>query len=430
MNPLINLLARNGKFGWYNTFRRHVIMSTSSSNAKLVLIGDSIIANFDKCSNIFDKFFLQNVQNVLWRVYNMTLPASVEYVIIHCGTNNLGHNSPLKIAEGLINIACILKKNYKDLHIFVSCLLPRDDEKSVKRSLLYAVNCYLKGLCTNQFHYIDLDSGWTLNNHLNAKLFRSDNLHLNRKVYEKLSKLFISKIESLQITVRRQNLKAQRNYTEAVSFSIVDDQFPPLSSVYRNSSKPVCPINVCKPLLPFNPSKHLCSFNFSEPIRSGSSCKPVRPVDFTNPMCTVDGLRSLCPVNFSKSVRPVDAHKLVRSVNFNKIICPVSSNKPERPVSSSALVYPLNSSNFVLPVGIHPVDSNKSLRPVNSSNLRPVDVHKPIPSVNANKIVRIVNSNKPVNSKNVRPVDTRKPVCPVNSSTPVLPLMFVNLYVL
>ena len=106
-------------------------MSTSSTNVKLVLIGDSIIANFDKCSDIFDNFFLlfrtlnfgnsrDKIQNVLWSVCNMTLPASVEYVIIHCGTNNLGHNSPLKIAERLINIACILKKNYKNLHIFVN----------------------------------------------------------------------------------------------------------------------------------------------------------------------------------------------------------------------------------------------------------------------------------------------------------------------
>ena len=67
----------------------------------------------------------------------MNLPASVEYVIIHCGTNNLGHYSPLNIAEGLINIVCILKKNYKNLHIFDSCLLPGYDEKSVNRSLLY-----------------------------------------------------------------------------------------------------------------------------------------------------------------------------------------------------------------------------------------------------------------------------------------------------
>ena len=60
MDPLINLLVRNGKFGAYNTFRKYVTMSTSSANPKLVLIGDSIIANFDKCSNIFDKEFKSN----------------------------------------------------------------------------------------------------------------------------------------------------------------------------------------------------------------------------------------------------------------------------------------------------------------------------------------------------------------------------------
>ena len=131
----------------------------------------------------------------------MTLAAPVESVIIHCDTNNLGHSSPLKIADGLINIAWILKKSYKNVHIFVSCLLTRDDEKSVKRSLRYAVNCYLKEFCINQLHYIDLDPGWTVNNHLNSAFFYSDDLRLNRKGYEKLSKLLIGKIESLQITL-------------------------------------------------------------------------------------------------------------------------------------------------------------------------------------------------------------------------------------
>ena len=182
MNPL----ARNSKFAWYNTFRKYLTLSMSSTNAKLVLIGDSIIESFDKCNDIFNKFFLSfrtvnfgisgdKIQNVLWCVCNMTLLTSMEYVIIHCGTNNLRHNSPLKIVEGLINIACILKKNCKNLHISVSCLLPRDDEKSVNRSLLYAANSYLKDFCTKEFHYIDL------NNHLKTDLFRNDNLHLNRK---------------------------------------------------------------------------------------------------------------------------------------------------------------------------------------------------------------------------------------------------------
>ena len=324
----------------------------------------------------------------------------------------------------MINIACILKKNYKNLHIFVSCLLPRDDEKSQKRSLLYTVNCYLKEFCTNQFHYIDLHSGWTLNNHLNTELFSSNNLHLNRKGYKRLSKLFIVKIESLQITLRRQNLKTSRNYTEAVSFSIVDDQFPaPLLSVYRNFSKPVCPVNLCKPLPPINPSKHICSFNFNEPICFVNSCKLVHPVDFSNPMCTVDGLRSVCPVNFSKSVCPVDALKAVHSVNFNKIVCTVNSNKPGCPVNSSTLVRPVNSSNFVDPVDICIVDSNKPLHLVNSSKpVCPVDVRKPIHPVNSKKIICTVNSNQPVNSKTVCPVNSSKPVFPGNSSKPVCPI--------
>ena len=67
----------------------------------------------------------------------MTLPASVEYVIIHCGTNDLGHNSPLKIVGGLINTVCMLKKNYKNLRIFISCSLQRNDGKSVNRSLIH-----------------------------------------------------------------------------------------------------------------------------------------------------------------------------------------------------------------------------------------------------------------------------------------------------
>ena len=106
-------------------------MSASSTNAKLVLIWDSVIANFDNSNDILENIFLSfrtlnfgisgnKIQNVVWRVCTMSLPTSVEYIIIYCGNNNLGHNSLLKIAEGLINIACMLKKNYKNLHIFAS----------------------------------------------------------------------------------------------------------------------------------------------------------------------------------------------------------------------------------------------------------------------------------------------------------------------
>ena len=137
MNTLVDPIARNGKIGWYDTFRNHVALCRSSTNTKVILIGDSIIANFDKCADVFHNLFSSyralnfgisgdKIQNVLWRVCNMSLPKSLEYVIVHCGTNNLGHNSPKNIAEGLINIAYTLKKNHQNLQIFISCLLPRD----------------------------------------------------------------------------------------------------------------------------------------------------------------------------------------------------------------------------------------------------------------------------------------------------------------
>lgn len=82
MNRLINPLARHAKFRWCNTFRKHVAMSTSSTNEKLVLILDSVIENVDKCSDIFHNFFLlfptlnfdisrNKIKNVLWRVCNI-----------------------------------------------------------------------------------------------------------------------------------------------------------------------------------------------------------------------------------------------------------------------------------------------------------------------------------------------------------------------
>ena len=65
------------------THLENVTMPTLSTKAKLVLIGDSIIANFDKYNDNFEIFFLSfrtlsfgisgdKIQNVLRHVCNMT----------------------------------------------------------------------------------------------------------------------------------------------------------------------------------------------------------------------------------------------------------------------------------------------------------------------------------------------------------------------
>ena len=89
-----------------------------------MLIGDSIIANFSKFSSIFDKLFSKfhplnfgiggdKIQNVLWRINNMSLPPSLQYIFIHCGTNNIGHYASEVISDGLINLARVIKKSTK-----------------------------------------------------------------------------------------------------------------------------------------------------------------------------------------------------------------------------------------------------------------------------------------------------------------------------
>ena len=209
----------------------------------------------------------------------------------------------------------------------------------------------------------------------------------------------MSKIESFQITLRRQNLKTSRNYTEAVSFSIVDDQFPPLISLYQDFSKPICHVNDCKLLPPVNPSKHICTFNISEPTRFVTSCKP-----------------DLILANLCILLMLLNFYVVLISIKF---LITVNSNNSGRPINSTTLVHPVNFSNVVRPVDIRPVDSNKHLHPVSSSKpVCPVNSSKPVRPIDVCKSARPVSSNESVYHvdvcKSVAPVDVRKPICLVD----------------
>ena len=115
-----------GKRGWYETFKNHAYLAINLLKCRVLLIGESIIANFSKLSSIFDKLFSKfhplnvgiggdKIQNVLWHVNNMYLPPFLQYIFIHCGTNNIGHNDAGVISDGLINLARVIKKRYKDI---------------------------------------------------------------------------------------------------------------------------------------------------------------------------------------------------------------------------------------------------------------------------------------------------------------------------
>ena len=128
----------------------------------------------------------------------MPLPPSLQYIFIHCGTNNIEHNDPEVISDGLINLARIIKKKYRDVKIIISSVLPRDKASSQKRSFVISTNIYLKEACNvNSFSFVELDSEWIVGSSLNMLLFKNDHFHLTKFGYDKLSLLFVSQLNSV-----------------------------------------------------------------------------------------------------------------------------------------------------------------------------------------------------------------------------------------
>ena len=120
--PLIKPSFRDTKPGWYAFHRGHV-NGIIRWQAKVALIGDSLVANLSRYPGVWDHHLKPlnaincgigggRTQHVLWRVDHMYLPASVSVVVIHCGSNNLDFNvyQPNDIANSLVSIGSKLRE--------------------------------------------------------------------------------------------------------------------------------------------------------------------------------------------------------------------------------------------------------------------------------------------------------------------------------
>ena len=83
------------------------------------------------------------VENVLWRAYDLRCFSSLRNVIMLCGTNNLYHDSPEDVANGLIKIASCFKQGNNAI-VFICDILPRDGTSSINRQLIKETNNNLK----------------------------------------------------------------------------------------------------------------------------------------------------------------------------------------------------------------------------------------------------------------------------------------------
>ena len=65
------------------------------------------------------------IQHVLWRIQFGLLPANVDIVIMHAGTNNLCKNKPFEVAEGILQVGYAIKQSLPHSKITLTGLLRR-----------------------------------------------------------------------------------------------------------------------------------------------------------------------------------------------------------------------------------------------------------------------------------------------------------------
>ena len=143
---------RENKLGWYACHRNHV-NSIIRRQAKVLLLGDSILANLARYPSVWDCHLQpyntvncsiggDRTQHVLWRAENMYLPASVSVAVILCGTNNMDFNvyRPHDIAHSVISCGTRLRDKHPHLKVIVVGILPRDPKVSKRRNKIEQTN--------------------------------------------------------------------------------------------------------------------------------------------------------------------------------------------------------------------------------------------------------------------------------------------------
>ena len=216
------------KKNWSELFMNHQIDLSCSAPSTIVL-GDSVAAGPARFSDVWHNFFRNalnlgiggdRTEHIIWRVDNLSFPASIKYVIIHCGTNNIKFNNPTDIANGILCIYYLIQSKLPNAQIIVTGLFPRSQKFSYFRQIVNDVNIELGNACSlYQILFFKPNDDWLqANGKLNPQLFWDDDLHLSKTGYQKFATSLSNFISSC-------------NASKSTSFYLrkIDNSFPPLS---------------------------------------------------------------------------------------------------------------------------------------------------------------------------------------------------------
>ena len=169
-------MPRTTKPTWYGLHARSY-ENTIAEQAKVVLLGDSLVANLARYPAVWDHHLAplhtvncgiggDHTQNVLWRIEKMYLPAIVAVGVIHCGINDIKDASahaygPHEIAENVILCGSKLKQRHPSISIIIIGILPAAETFRGRNSRIEQVNALLKQSCsTHGFLFVEQASCW------------------------------------------------------------------------------------------------------------------------------------------------------------------------------------------------------------------------------------------------------------------------------
>ena len=252
------------------------------SIADVILLGASIIKNFGRYPNIWKQHFPKlkklnfgiggdKVENVAWRLkYGLLIPASVSYIILHVGTNNIPKDKPNDIADGLLHLTKMIHQRAPNAKIVLTGLLPRQKKNYIEKILL--VNKILEEKLEDRDYILFLkpDDDWLIPNTYTLKqdYYYHDKLHLSELGYQK----FASYIKNIM------------SQSSSISKSFPHHHFPILSNSLSTSQS-----------LPTVSSSQPISSTCSPSLTMGATTwTPISSASFPlfTPSCTVSSVTS------------------------------------------------------------------------------------------------------------------------------------------
>ena len=133
--PVKRLFNKN----WSELLMNHQI-DLSCSTPSTIVIGDSTAAGLARFSDVWHNFFRNalnlgiwgsRTEHVIWRVDNLSFPASTKYVIIHSGTNDIKFNNPTDIANVILWVCHLIQSKLPNAQITVTGIFPQKPKTSV-----------------------------------------------------------------------------------------------------------------------------------------------------------------------------------------------------------------------------------------------------------------------------------------------------------